>query len=182
MPDCIFFNKVAALTPVNLIQNKTLAKVFSCEFCEISKNTFSYRTAPVAAPVRCSKKSRKFHRSLFLVTLQFWGPAALLKKTPTQVLSSKIWEIFENNYFEEHLWTTASELIKKETPKQVFSCECCELFKNIYFKEHLQTAGSKTPVRGFRFNKVASLTARRPWTVLERDPHTDIFLWILCNF
>ena len=23
--------------------------VFSCEFCEISKNTFSYRTPPVAA-------------------------------------------------------------------------------------------------------------------------------------
>ena len=28
----------------------TLAQqVFSCEFCEISKNTFSYRTPPVAA-------------------------------------------------------------------------------------------------------------------------------------
>ena len=98
------------------------------------------------------------------------------------MLSSKIWEIFKNNYVEEHLWTTASELIKKETPKQVFSCECCELFKNIYFKEHLQTAGSKTPVQGFRFNKDASLTAWRPLTVLERDPRTDIFLWILCNF
>ena len=28
---------------------ETLAHVFSCEFCEISKNTFSYRTPPVAA-------------------------------------------------------------------------------------------------------------------------------------
>ena len=28
---------------------KKLAQVFSCEFCEISKNTFSYRTPPVAA-------------------------------------------------------------------------------------------------------------------------------------
>ena len=27
----------------------TLAQVFSCEFCETSKNTFSYRTPPVAA-------------------------------------------------------------------------------------------------------------------------------------
>ena len=26
-----------------------VAQVFSCEFCEISKNTFSYRTPPVAA-------------------------------------------------------------------------------------------------------------------------------------
>ena len=28
---------------------KTLAQVFSCAFCEISKNTFSYRAPPVAA-------------------------------------------------------------------------------------------------------------------------------------
>ena len=31
------------------IKKKTLAQVFSCEFCEISKNTFSYRTRLVAA-------------------------------------------------------------------------------------------------------------------------------------
>ena len=31
------------------------------------------------------------------------------------------------------------------------------LFKNDYFVEDLQTAGSETPVRGFVFNKVASL-------------------------
>ena len=30
---------------------QTVAQVFSCEFCEISKNTFSYRTPPVAASV-----------------------------------------------------------------------------------------------------------------------------------
>ena len=29
-------------------KKQTLAQVFSCEFCEISKNTFSYRTPPVA--------------------------------------------------------------------------------------------------------------------------------------
>ena len=32
-------NKVACLTPATLLK-KTLAQVFSCEFCEISKNTF----------------------------------------------------------------------------------------------------------------------------------------------
>ena len=35
----------------------SLTPVFSCEFCEISKNTFSYRTPPVAAsegrPAKC---------------------------------------------------------------------------------------------------------------------------------
>ena len=33
----------------NLIKKETLAQVFSCEFCEISKNTFFYRTPLVAA-------------------------------------------------------------------------------------------------------------------------------------
>ena len=35
----------------NFIKKETLAQVFSCEFCEISKNTFSYRAPPVAASV-----------------------------------------------------------------------------------------------------------------------------------
>ena len=35
----------------NFIKKETLAQVFSCEFCEISKNTFSYRTPLVAASV-----------------------------------------------------------------------------------------------------------------------------------
>ena len=35
----------------NFIKKETLAQVFSCEFCEISKNIFSYRTPPVAASV-----------------------------------------------------------------------------------------------------------------------------------
>ena len=35
----------------NFIKKETLARVFSCEFFEISKNTFFYRTPLVAAPV-----------------------------------------------------------------------------------------------------------------------------------
>ena len=45
----LFFNKVAGLW-----KKKTLAQVFSCEFCKISKNTFSYRTAPVAGSLNGS--------------------------------------------------------------------------------------------------------------------------------
>ena len=33
----------------NFIQKETLVQVFSSKFCEISKNTFSYRTLPVAS-------------------------------------------------------------------------------------------------------------------------------------
>ena len=35
----------------NFIKIETLAQAISCEFCEISNNTFSYRTPPVAASV-----------------------------------------------------------------------------------------------------------------------------------
>ena len=31
----------------NFVKKEALAQVFSCEFCEISQNTFSYRTPPV---------------------------------------------------------------------------------------------------------------------------------------
>ena len=41
-----FFNKVP-----NFIKKETLAQVFSCEFCEILKNTFLHRTPLVAASV-----------------------------------------------------------------------------------------------------------------------------------
>ena len=44
--------------------------------------------------------------SLFLVKLEFWRPVTLLRKTPTQVFSCEIYELFKNNYFEEHLWTS----------------------------------------------------------------------------
>ena len=44
----VFFNKVAGLSPATLLRN-SLARVFSCEFNEISLNTSFYRTPPVAA-------------------------------------------------------------------------------------------------------------------------------------
>ena len=59
----IFFNKVAGLSPeaCNFIKKETLAQVFSCGFCEISKNTFSYRTSPVA--VSGWGQSRRYEKS-----------------------------------------------------------------------------------------------------------------------
>ena len=41
-----FFNKAEGVRPATLIK-ETLAQMFSCEFCKISKNTFSYRTPQV---------------------------------------------------------------------------------------------------------------------------------------
>ena len=53
----------------NFIKKETQAQVFSCEFCEISKNTFSYRATPVAASMLSFRNSegrlfsKKFKRS-----------------------------------------------------------------------------------------------------------------------
>ena len=43
-----FFSETEACS---FIKKEALAQVFSCEFCEIAKNTFSYRTPLVAASV-----------------------------------------------------------------------------------------------------------------------------------
>ena len=51
----IAYHKVrteATVRACNFIKKETLAQVFSCDFCEIFKNTFCYRTPQVAAAVR----------------------------------------------------------------------------------------------------------------------------------
>ena len=48
VPETLFY-KVAGLR--NFIKKESLAQVFFYEFCEISKNTFSYRTPPVVTSV-----------------------------------------------------------------------------------------------------------------------------------
>ena len=64
-----FLIKLRALA-FNFIKNETLTKVFSCEYCEISKNTFCYRTAPVAASVVTSIKIEGFsYRFSTLISL-----------------------------------------------------------------------------------------------------------------
>ena len=57
-----FFNKVAGLRPATLLK-RILVQVFSCKFCKISKNSFSYRTPPVTA-------SEKYVRSVFQTILR----------------------------------------------------------------------------------------------------------------
>ena len=46
----LLFNKVVGQA-CNFIKKDTLAQVFSCEFCEISKSTFFHRTPLAAASV-----------------------------------------------------------------------------------------------------------------------------------
>ena len=43
------FNKAASRRPAPFLKRRLQNRFFSCEFCEISKNIFPYRTPPVAA-------------------------------------------------------------------------------------------------------------------------------------
>ena len=58
----------------NFIKIETLAQVFSCEFCKISKNTFSYRTPQMATSVLFLKvvsKTNYFLRKLLFQSFYF---------------------------------------------------------------------------------------------------------------
>ena len=50
----------------NFIKKETLTQVLSCEFCEICKNTFSYRASPVASSELCQGISIHSFQSLLL--------------------------------------------------------------------------------------------------------------------
>ena len=52
----------------NFFKKETLAQVFSCEFCEISKNTFYYRTPLVAAFVFSCEIGEIFRNTFFYRT------------------------------------------------------------------------------------------------------------------
>ena len=52
----LLFNKVVGLRPATLLKNRLWHRCFPVNFCEISKNTFCYRTPPVAASVFCKRK------------------------------------------------------------------------------------------------------------------------------
>ena len=61
---------------LHFIKIESLAQVFSYEFCKISKNTFSYRTPPVAAsdnlpPENYSVDVQKSNMQQFF--LQWWS-------------------------------------------------------------------------------------------------------------
>ena len=67
----LFFNKVPGLRP------GTLAQVFSCEICETSKNTFSYRTPLVAASSSSHQKTCKSHHKMFITQINFFSDIQL---------------------------------------------------------------------------------------------------------
>ena len=97
----------------NFIKKETLAQMFFCEFCEISKNTFSYRTPPVA-------------------------PSVFTHQCIVKSFQIKYFEEKQSAFFSfpqihfSRLWPGACNFIKKETLAQMFSCEFCEISKNTF--------------------------------------------------
>ena len=69
----------------NFIKKEALAQEFSCEFCEISKNTFSYRTVPVAA----SDHSKEFSRNVVAPVYDALKNFLLLQKAIFHLVKSK---------------------------------------------------------------------------------------------
>ena len=76
-----FFYKAAGLKPeaCNFIKEETLAFVFSCEFCNISKNTFSCRAPLEAASVISQIDWRKLEAP-YEMSSQSWVLMAKLLK------------------------------------------------------------------------------------------------------
>ena len=73
-----------------------------------------------------------------------------LKKTQTQVLSCEICKLFNNNYFEEHLWTSVSKLyLKRDSNTGIF------LWILWIIQEHLFCRGS---TNGWPWNTSAGVS------------------------
>ena len=64
MCQSLYFNKLADLA-CNFIKIETMALVFSCECCEISKNTFSYRLSLVDASAACNFIKKEIPEKMF---------------------------------------------------------------------------------------------------------------------
>ena len=77
----------------NFIKKETLAQVFFCEFCEISKNTFFTEHVWATA----------FYNSSIVHKKDF-----IKKETLAQVFSYEFCEISKSTFFTEHVWATVS--------------------------------------------------------------------------
>ena len=61
----------------NFIKKETLAQVFSCEFCEIFKNTYFYRTPLVAASVLFRKLRRFYQEKCYAFSRRYYTALSL---------------------------------------------------------------------------------------------------------
>ena len=93
------FNKVAGPQACNFTKKETLEQVFSCEFCEIFKNTFFYRTPSVAASVSISFRLKNMgslpNFASNIKQIQAFIPPEIIKKPMLGIF----WSYFRNHLF-----------------------------------------------------------------------------------
>ena len=114
----------------NLLQMVLLTKVWwkSGNYTEIRKPSEAY-SHPFADVFRnrCSWKFCNIHKKNPVLECLFKKLASGLqlywKETPTQMFSWQCCEVFKHRYFEEHLWTAASESFSFYVNLKVFRHE-----------------------------------------------------------
>ena len=86
----------------NFIIKETLTQAFPCEFCEISKNNFFYRTPLVAASVvrRNTKHTGIKKKKGNFANVCFWNTFHLLCLTATTFMKI-LRKVFKNNVTDE---------------------------------------------------------------------------------
>ena len=125
----LFFNKVAG-GACNFIKKETLAQMFSCEFCEISKNTFfteHLRWLLLEKCLFCNVTEKSYFSRFFLVFFlpQFSGR----KKQPfTDVLHNTCCQKFCNIPVLESLFNTVANFLACS-----FKCPSTEFFLVLIF-------------------------------------------------
>ena len=112
------------LQACNFIKKETLAQVFSCEFCEISKNTFFtehlWTTASAGEFLKSLRYRSRSHQTCSI---------------------KKVFLKFSQNSLKD---TCARELyLKLEILAQVLSCKFCKIFKNTISSERHCTTIAK---------------------------------------
>ena len=100
----LFFNKVAGL------KKATLAQVLSCEFCEISKNTFSYGTPLVAASVRDMWSGAK-NKDLIKLKANL---LRIVLKTKFKALAFKAFSVLINKAIKKLTSNSITEFLKQK--------------------------------------------------------------------
>ena len=119
------------------MKKETLAQVSSCEFCEISKDTFFTEHLCVAVlNVRSSRPEVFCNKRVLRNVTNFTGK-----------------HLCKSLFFNKVSGLTCN-FIKKETQAQVFSCESCEISKNTFFhRTHLVAASGMLHELLYTYNK-----------------------------
>ena len=110
-----------------MIKRETLALVFFCEFCEIFKSIYFYKTPPMAA----SEPAQSF-RAIFLTSNL---SRSSHQRCSLEKAVFKNFAIFTGKHLLESLF------IKVALQRRCFPVNIAKFnFKSTYFEEHLRTA------------------------------------------